>query len=385
MSSSSEDDPNIDPEVRFIMEGIARLVAKHGLWMESRFLEDNVNNKLYNFLRIPNHPYLAFYRNKIVEYRNAHQKQCIKPPCSTNYVAQPPVVEIKCPEGMKPNDFGVIKLTAHFVVRYGRHFWPDLVNSVTMNPKPQFAFINASDCRFNVLLELVDACATGSGQRVNLTNMLAKKHFSKGEDQQLTSHGCFSSTPTQMRPCLPVPLPKGSQWRFLLHHCHYVRNQSQRDKLNKSALVPEDQFLVQHSGSVTIRVSFPNVNSEQVTEITLQSLSENVASLKEKIARKIQIPANKQKLWGKAGFLKKDNMSLAHYCVGAGETLIMSLPGFNFVFDWQIVLNIFSVAFPWENLLLMSKLNLYSTASTCFLGAAFAFPDMGGLSLVFVF
>ncbi|KAF2539358.1 hypothetical protein F2Q68_00023209, partial [Brassica cretica] len=72
-------------------------------------------------------------------------------------------------------------------------------------------------------------------------------------------------------------------------------------------------------------VSFPNVNSEQVTEITLQSLSENVASLKEKIARKIQIPANKQKLWGKAGFLKKDNMSLAHYCVGAGETLIMSL------------------------------------------------------------
>ncbi|KAG2262755.1 hypothetical protein Bca52824_069834 [Brassica carinata] len=165
MSSSSEDDPNIDPEVRFIMEGIARLVAKHGLWMESRFLEDNVNNKLYNFLRIPNHPYLAFYRNKIVEYRNAHQKQCIKPPCSTNYVAQPPVVEIKCPEGMKPNDFGVIKLTAHFVVRYGRHFWPDLVNSVTMNPKPQFAFINASDCRFNVLLELVDACATGSGQR----------------------------------------------------------------------------------------------------------------------------------------------------------------------------------------------------------------------------
>ncbi|KAH0861448.1 hypothetical protein HID58_089709, partial [Brassica napus] len=238
MSSSSEDDPNIDPEVRFIMEGTARLVAKHGLWMESRFLEDNVNNKLYNFLRIPNHPYLAFYRNKIVEYRNAHQKQCIKPPCSTNYVAQPPVVEIKCPEGMKPNDFGVIKLTAQFVVRYGRHFWPDLVNSVTMNPKPQFAFINA----------------------INLTNMLAKK------------------------PCLPVPLPKGSQWRFLLRHCHYLRNQNQRDKLNKSALVPEDQFLVQHSvnGSVTIRVSFPNVNSEQVTEITLQSLSENVASLKEK-------------------------------------------------------------------------------------------------------
>ncbi|CAF1789626.1 unnamed protein product [Brassica napus] len=194
----------------------------------------------------------------------------------------------------------------------------------------------------------------------------------------------FSSAPTQMRPCLPVPLPKGTQWLFLLRHCHYVRNQSQRDKLNKSALVPKDQFLVQHSGSVTIRVSFPNVNSEQVIEITLQSLSENVASLKEKIARKIQIPANKHKLWGKAGFLKKD-MSLAHYCVGAGETLIMSLPGFNFVLDWQLIL-VFEVCFGLAaNLLLMRKLNLYSSAPTCFLGAAFAFTDMGRLSLVFVF
>ncbi|KAG2242090.1 hypothetical protein Bca52824_096064 [Brassica carinata] len=69
MSSSSQDDLNIDPEVRFIMEGTARLVAKHGLLIESKFLEYNVDNKLYNFLRIPNHPYLAFYRNKIVEYR----------------------------------------------------------------------------------------------------------------------------------------------------------------------------------------------------------------------------------------------------------------------------------------------------------------------------
>ncbi|KAG2241927.1 hypothetical protein Bca52824_096232 [Brassica carinata] len=390
----SEDDPNIDPEVRFIMEGIARLVAKHGLWMESRFLEDNVNNKLYNFLRIPNHPYLAFYRNKIVEYRNAHQKQCIKPPCSTNYVAQPPVVEIKCPEGMKPNDFGVIKLTAHFVVRYGRHFWPDLVNSVTMNPKPQFAFINASDCRFNVLLELVDACATGSGQRVNLTNMLAKKHFSKGfqyssrkkhdeeegveierdvvdvhdfsgcldyfacsDDGKWKSPGCISAQmlsdgmldapPTdddaqgQPNPLFtdpPIPrdypftYPKGitrrqlgiikvtAQFYVRYGYAFWMALKRRLAIIDNSQLNAQFKFIMPED-----RVSFSNVNSEQVTEITLQSLSENVASLKEKIARKIQIPANKQKLWGKAGFLKKDNMSLAHYCVGAGETLIMSL------------------------------------------------------------
>ncbi|KAH0877470.1 hypothetical protein HID58_064864 [Brassica napus] len=62
----------------------------------------------------------------------------------------------------------------------------------------------------------------------------------------------------------------------------------------------------------------------QVIEITVQSLSENVGSLKEKIAGETQIPANKQKLSGKAGFLK-DNLSLAHYNVGAGEMLTLSL------------------------------------------------------------
>ncbi|KAG2242749.1 hypothetical protein Bca52824_095412 [Brassica carinata] len=77
-------------------------------------------------------------------------------------------------------------------------------------------------------------------------------------------------------------------------------------------------------GSATIRVSVPNVDEGQVIEITVQSLSENVGSLKEKIAGETQIPANKQKLSGKAGFLK-DNMSLAHYNVGAGEILTLSL------------------------------------------------------------
>ncbi|XP_031247583.1 uncharacterized protein LOC116105276 [Pistacia vera] len=59
-----------------------------------------------------------------------------------------------------------------------------------------------------------------------------------------------------------------------------------------------------------------------------------LSSLKEKISGEIQLPANIQKLSGKAGFLKdnmslayflKDNMSLAYYNVGAGETLALSL------------------------------------------------------------
>lgn len=81
-------------------------------------------------------------------------------------------------------------------------------------------------------------------------------------------------------------------------------------------------------GSVRITVSVPNVDEGnlkgQLLEITVQSLSESVGSLKEKIAGEIQLPANKQKLSGKAGFLK-DNLSLAYYNVGGGEMLSLSL------------------------------------------------------------
>ncbi|XP_022725443.1 probable splicing factor 3A subunit 1 [Durio zibethinus] len=101
-----------------------------------------------------------------------------------------------------------------------------------------------------------------------------------------------------------------------------------RQKLDDSMLVPEDQFLAQHPGPSLITVSVPNLDEGnlkgQLLEITVQAISETVGSLKEKIAGEIQLPANKQKLSGKAGFLK-DNMTLAYYNVGAGETLALSL------------------------------------------------------------
>ncbi|WCJ41480.1 SWAP (Suppressor-of-White-APricot)/surp domain-containing protein [Euphorbia peplus] len=101
-----------------------------------------------------------------------------------------------------------------------------------------------------------------------------------------------------------------------------------KQRLDDSMLIPEDQFLAQHPGPVCITISVPNVDEGnlkgQVLEITVPSLSETVGSLKEKIAGEIQLPANKQKLSGKAGFLK-DNMTLAYYNFGAGEMLSLSL------------------------------------------------------------
>ncbi|WJX79080.1 hypothetical protein P8452_62234 [Trifolium repens] len=102
-----------------------------------------------------------------------------------------------------------------------------------------------------------------------------------------------------------------------------------RQKHDDSALIPKDKFLAQHPVCrVWLSVSVPNVDEGnlkgQVLEITVQSLSETVGSLKEKIAGEIQLPANKQKLSGKPGFLK-DNMSLAHYNISGGETLSLTL------------------------------------------------------------
>ncbi|XP_042020999.1 probable splicing factor 3A subunit 1 [Salvia splendens] len=101
-----------------------------------------------------------------------------------------------------------------------------------------------------------------------------------------------------------------------------------RQRLDDSFLIPEEQFLAKHPGTARISISVPNTDEGnlkgQVLEIAVQSLTETVASLKEKIAGEIQLPANKQKLSGKAGFLK-DNLSLAYYNVGPGEALSLSL------------------------------------------------------------
>ncbi|PWA76466.1 Pre-mRNA splicing factor PRP21-like protein [Artemisia annua] len=76
--------------------------------------------------------------------------------------------------------------------------------------------------------------------------------------------------------------------------------------------------------TVSLQVDDEKLKAKSPLEITVQSLSEMVGSLKEKIEGEIQRPANKQKLSGKAGFLK-DNLSLAYYNVGAGESLTLSL------------------------------------------------------------
>ncbi|KAF7029235.1 hypothetical protein CFC21_041039 [Triticum aestivum] len=101
-----------------------------------------------------------------------------------------------------------------------------------------------------------------------------------------------------------------------------------RQRTDDASLIPVEQFLVQHPGPARILVSVPNLDEGslrgQVLEISVQSLSDTVGSLKEQIAGELQLPANKQKLSVRTSFLK-DNLSLAYYNVGPGVVINLTL------------------------------------------------------------
>lgn len=144
-------------------------------------------------------------------------------------------------------------------------------------------------------------------------------------------HRPFTPVPPHGMPVPPLPMPQGmpppppppEEAPPPLPE----EPEPKRQKLDDSTLIPEEQFLAQHPGPVRINISVPNIDEGnlkgQVLEITM-SLNETVGSLKEKVSGEIQLPANKQKLSGKAGFLK-DNLKLAYYNIGDGETLTLSL------------------------------------------------------------
>ncbi|EFJ17592.1 hypothetical protein SELMODRAFT_114587 [Selaginella moellendorffii] len=102
-----------------------------------------------------------------------------------------------------------------------------------------------------------------------------------------------------------------------------------RLRLEDSLLIPEHQFAFQYPGPIPVSVAVPTVEGEgslkgQVLQLTMPSVSETIASLKEKIAAEIGLPANKQKLSGRIGFLR-DTQSLAFYNIAPGESLTLLL------------------------------------------------------------
>lgn len=102
-----------------------------------------------------------------------------------------------------------------------------------------------------------------------------------------------------------------------------------RQKVEEVVLVPEADFLAKHPAAVTIKIAVPLVEGEaslkgQTVELSVPSLGETLGALKERIASAVGLPANKQKLSGRAGFFK-DNLTLAYYNVGPGDVVSLGL------------------------------------------------------------
>ncbi|KAG7608971.1 SWAP/Surp superfamily [Arabidopsis suecica] len=299
--------------MRIHMDKIARVVARKGLRIERKIM--NVSEYLAKNqdegAQEPEAP--ATLKGDAQHYRRPF---LLSDPA-------PKFPDYVLPEGYTIEDVDTIFLTAQFVGRYGEEFWLDLIKEV--DNKPQFEFLKPADSKFDYFNRLSVVASEGLKRSEKLTSsrmaIVSKAFFyhlrRQNEKRELThkegaakactlfgalyafvgAHGCFADIKDEDLP--------------LLQHPSAIKN----------ILTASSNIHLQ--GSSTIMVSVPDPDDWKVVKITVQSLSENVASLKEKISGEIQFPTNKQKLRGKAGFLK-DNTSLAHYNVGAGEILTLS-------------------------------------------------------------
>ncbi|CAN7013301.1 unnamed protein product [Brassica rapa subsp. trilocularis] len=266
---------------------VACLVSVKGLDLEMHLRDTQVSDTRFNFLRDASDVCHAFYQRSLAYYSFGNKSQL-------KARAQPPPV-FDTPNTQilpLPNLLHWYPFYNEFQRAYERLFKP---------PKDTIEQLYKS-------AEYTEAIQKGFLQRIQLDDPIKeRKWLEQGERAMIDWHEA-TSKPFAMKEVQELLPPQGPD--------------PKRQKLDVSLLVPETQFLAQHQGPSSLTVSFPN---RQAVEIKVSSLSVNLASLKQRIAEVIQIPADKHKLSGKSGVLKDDNMTLAHYNVGDGDILTLSL------------------------------------------------------------
>ncbi|XP_020874899.1 probable splicing factor 3A subunit 1 [Arabidopsis lyrata subsp. lyrata] len=357
-SAQNQDDSTNEPNIKIfhapkdvpttsIVDTTARLVSKFGLEFEMMVKESNTDDERFNFLKSSEDPYHALYKQKLDEYasdpRDEYYQRKIAECYSPSRVQSqrldlPNFLDCRVLEGMTLEELDTVKVTGQFVAWYGDVFRGKLMERVMMNH--QFEFMKQTDYRFSFFNEFVvgysqvlnppkylkdklnnnaaymTAILEAFLERILWDHVQELKWLDGGENSMIEWHNSASKDFVEDHELLPMlemspPAPLPPQ---------------KRPELDESALVPlepEDQFLAQHEGLSIIRVIC--VPDGQVIKITVQSLSENVASLKEKIAEVVQIPANKHMLSGNRAVLKDNDRSLAYYNVKSGAILILDV------------------------------------------------------------
>ncbi|KAG7547443.1 SWAP/Surp, partial [Arabidopsis suecica] len=308
-----------DAQTAAIVDRVAFLVSKYGWQFKMMVMASNTNDARFDFLMSSPDVDLAqaYYQRRLTEY------YC------------------RVLEGMTLEELDTVNVTAQFVAWYGDVFRGKLMERVMMNH--QFEFMKQTDYRFSFFNEFVvafsqvlhppndlkdklnnnaaymTAILEGFLERILWDHVRELKWLDGGENSMIEWHNSASKDFVEDHELLPLleispPAPLPPQ---------------KRPELDESALgplEPEDQFLAQHQGlSSTNIIRVICVPDGGVIKITVQSLSENVASLKEKIAEVVQIPANKHMLSGSRAVLKDNNRSLSYYNVKSGAILILDV------------------------------------------------------------
>ncbi|KRY21911.1 Splicing factor 3A subunit 1, partial [Trichinella patagoniensis] len=159
------------PEIRNIVDKTASFVARNGFEFESRIRQHEINNPKFNFLN-PGDPYHAYYQQKIRDIADGKctEMQTTKPqagPTTQSKLQEaiklvdwiprdpPPEFEfIADPTTINALDLDLIKLTALFVAKNGRHFLTQLMTRESRNF--QFDFLKPQHSNFAYFTRLVE-------------------------------------------------------------------------------------------------------------------------------------------------------------------------------------------------------------------------------------
>ncbi|XP_018468892.1 uncharacterized protein LOC108840550 isoform X2 [Raphanus sativus] len=234
---------------------------------------------------------------------------------------------------VSPEVLGVIKLTAMFAARYGKRIGWELMEKV--GKRPLFSFLDPSDdCGFTCynMVVKVYSKVLENFELLYTTDIVLERYFQclqwdeeKDELKDLDDLYSFVECVDSF-----AQMEDQDFYHFMgnLHHPHVYPFHDQTSLVHSRAHVlcpfhhETSPANVQEEGSSSVEVSVPTVNGRKVMEITVDSwLLEKVASLKEKIAKMMQMQAKELKLRRKSGGVLKEDKSLADNNVEAGEML----------------------------------------------------------------
>ncbi|CAA7059120.1 unnamed protein product [Microthlaspi erraticum] len=224
----------------------------------------------------------------------------------------------RVPQGITGKELDIIELAAQFWALNGGRLWEGCKER--SNTDPQFEFMKPTGgSRSTLFRELASAYF----EVVNRPEILKETLKEDAADMETVLENCFYRLQLD---------------RFLEEEEDKAREEQDKDKAreeeqDKDKAREEDKEKEKAKGCVTVCVYAPDCASrfyQDYFDFDMVSLSETVASLKEKIAQKVRIPATHQILCGKFGILEDNNKSLAHYNVGHLNILDLSFKGFNF-------------------------------------------------------